>query len=251
MHTVQLSSHTGFDGWRGQRFAADHLTDLADGLHLSGLLGGCDALLSGYLGDAGLGAAVLDILGRLRAIRPDAFYCCDPVMGDDGRGLFVGPDLPAFFAARAIPAADLATPNRFELAQLTGLPAHGLDECLAAAAVLRAAGPRLVAVTSLGEPALPAGRIGSLLTTADGAWLVDTPKLAFRRSPAGAGDLFTAHLLGSLLSGLAPPTALERAVNAVFRVLELTVDGDEIALVGAQAALADPPAIYRAEAVSG
>lgn len=245
MHTVQLSSHTGFSTWRGQRFSGDQLTALTDGLAGSGLLGRCDALLSGYLGDAGVGEAVLDAVARLRASRGAVFYCCDPVMGDDGRGLFVGPDLPPFFAEQAVPMADLVTPNRFELAQLTGMPVGGLAECRAAAAALRARGPRLVAVTSLDHPAVPPGGIGSLLATADGAWLMVTPKLAFDRSPPGAGDLFTAHLLGGLLSGLAPPTALERTVNAVYRVLEETADGAEIALVGAQAALVEPPIRYR------
>ena len=107
-------------------------------------------------------------------------------------------------------------------------------------------GPRLVAVTSLGEPAVARGRIGSLLATGDGAWLVDTPRLPFSRSPPGAGDLFAAHLLGSLLSGAAAPEALERTVNAVYRVLTATIDGGEIALVAAQADLAAPPIVYRA-----
>ena len=76
-------------------------------------------------------------------------YACDPVMGDEGRGFFVRPGIPEFFRDRAVPAADIVTPNQFELAWLAGRTIASIDDALAAAAKLRATGPRIVVCTSL------------------------------------------------------------------------------------------------------
>ena len=55
-----------------------------------------------------LGADSLDTVELVKSRNPQAIYCCDPVMGDVGRGVFVNPDLPDQIAARALPAADIA-----------------------------------------------------------------------------------------------------------------------------------------------
>ena len=63
---------------------------------------------------------------------------------------------PNFSATRRWRCADIVTPNRFELEYLTGAPVASLAEAAAAAAMLRARGPRIVLVTSL--DAAPGGR---------------------------------------------------------------------------------------------
>ena len=48
-------------------------------------------------------------------------YCCDPVIGDTETGVYVRPGIEEFLRDHALPQADIATPNRFELERLTGL----------------------------------------------------------------------------------------------------------------------------------
>ena len=246
IHTVQFSNHTGHGQWRGQVFAAAVLAELVEGLAQGGVLGRCDAVLSGYLGTVATGQVVLDAARRARAANPALLYCCDPVMGEAGKGLFVHPDIPGFLGTEALPAADLVTPNQFELDLLAGAPTGGLDDILAAAGRLQARGPAMVAVTSLRPPAVALGRIGSLLVGKGGRWLIDTPLLAFDHPLGGAGDLFAALLLGRLLAGEPPPAALEKTVNGVYALLARTLaeNGVELALVAAQDDLVNPPARF-------
>ena len=59
-------------------------------------------------------------MARVRR-HPQAIYCCDPVIGDVEEGVYVREGIEAFCATHALPQADIATPNRFELERLTGL----------------------------------------------------------------------------------------------------------------------------------
>ncbi|HEY9549804.1 MAG TPA: pyridoxal kinase, partial [Kiloniellaceae bacterium] len=128
VHTVQFSNHTGYPDWQGEVFAAEQIARVLEGLEARGAFARCDALLTGYVGDPSLGAVILDAAARLRAANPQALWCCDPVMGDHGKGLFVRAGVPEFMAGRALPAADILTPNQFELELLAGGRPQGLDE---------------------------------------------------------------------------------------------------------------------------
>jgi pyridoxine kinase len=129
VHTVQFSNHTGYPDWQGQAFGADHIAAVIDGLAARGALARCDALLTGYIGDPALGAVVADTARRLRAANPRALWVCDPVMGDHGKGLFVREGVPEFMAGTALPAADVVTPNLFELELLSKTRPQGLEGC--------------------------------------------------------------------------------------------------------------------------
>ena len=76
---------------------------------------------------------VLDAVARVKAAAPDGVYCCDPVMGDVGRGMFVRPGIPELMRDRVVPAADIVTPNHFELDFLAGTTSTTLPELLEAA----------------------------------------------------------------------------------------------------------------------
>src|SRR5687767_8008763 len=89
IHTVQFSNHTGYASWRGRAFDAAMIRELTQGIGERGVLGQCDGVLSGYLGSAEIGAAVLEVVAQVRRANPAARYCCDPVIGDVGRGVFV------------------------------------------------------------------------------------------------------------------------------------------------------------------
>src|SRR3954451_20000350 len=147
IHTVQFSNHTGYGAWTGRVFEADLITELVDGIAARDALGQCDGVLSGYMGSAETGAAILDAVSRVKAANPGARYCCDPVIGDVGRGVFVRPGIPEFMREHAVPAADVITPNHFELDHLTSRTTRALPEVVAAVENLRALGPRTVLVT--------------------------------------------------------------------------------------------------------
>ena len=95
-------------------------------------------MLSGYQGAEDVGAVVLDAVARVKKAAPNAIYCCDPVMGDVGRGMFVRPGIPEFMRDRVVPAADVVTPNHFELDFLAGTTTTTLDGLLEAAHRVRA-----------------------------------------------------------------------------------------------------------------
>src|SRR3954447_13666572 len=149
IHTVQFSNHTGYGAWTGRVFDAPLIEELVDGLAVRGVLAACDGVLSGYMGSADIGNAVLSTVARVRAANPGALYCCDPVIGDVDRGVFVRPGIPEFLRDHAVPAADIVTPNQFELDYLSGLESATLAAAGEAVSRIQRLGPRVVLVTSL------------------------------------------------------------------------------------------------------
>ena len=133
VNTVHFSNHTGYGAWRGPLLAPSDVAEVITGIEERGVLPQCDAVLSGYQGAEEVGEVVLDAVARVKAANPAAVYCCDPVMGDVGRGFFVRPGIPEFMRDKVIPAADLATPNQFELEFLTGRQVGSTDDLLDAA----------------------------------------------------------------------------------------------------------------------
>lgn len=246
--TVQLSNHTGYAGSRGRAWDAETLAEVIRGIGERGAFARCDAVLSGYLGEAALGEVVLGAAAQVKAANPAAIYCCDPVIGDDHSGVFVRPGLVEFFRDRALPAADIVTPNRFELALLAGAAVAGVPDALAAAAALRRRGPRLVLATSLAGA--DADEIAMLAAGDDSAWLVATPRLPLVAN--GAGDLAAALFLGYWLRTRDDAAALGDAASAIYAVIEATWRSGEAELqvVAAQDALVSPPRRFTAQRVA-
>jgi pyridoxine kinase len=237
LNTVAFSNHTGHGKWRGGAVPVRVISALFEGIAELGVLPRCNAVLSGYLGEPEAGSLLLDIVARVKQANPRALYCCDPVMGDFGPGWYVRAGIPEFYRDRALPAADIATPNRFELEWLTGSRVGTLAEAGAAAAALRRRGPGLVLATSL-EPA--ADRVAVVAAGPEGAWAVETPRLPIEAT--GCGDAVAALFIGWLLKGKPVPEALALTVAAIWGVVEATVragDG-ELALIAAQDELIAP-----------
>ena len=248
VNTVQFSNHTGYGDWTGRVFGADEIADVIAGIAARGVLGTCDAVLSGYLGDAAIGGAVLQAVGQVKAANPRALWCCDPVMGDAGKGLYVREGVAAFFAGEALARADILTPNHFELEHLTGRRIATLAEAKRAVADLQARGPRCILVTSLATDTTPADAI-DLLAAEDGAFhLLRTPRVPLAAN--GAGDAMAAlFLLHRLRSGSAA-VALAQAASALYGVLHATAEAGarELLLIAAQAELAAPSRRFAAVA---
>ena len=241
VNTVHFSNHTGYGAWRGPLLSADDLREVVRGVEERGVLARVSAVLSGYQGAEDVGAVVLETVARTKELNPAAVYCCDPVMGDVGRGMFVRPGIPELMRDRVVPAADVITPNHFELDFLAGTTTRTTAELLAAVDSVRAAGPRTVLVTSVLTEDTPEGSVDVVAVSDEGAWSVRTPLLPL--SPNGCGDVTAAVFLAHLLRTGDAATALQRVTSTVFGILEATQAAGtrEIALVAAQDVIADPP----------
>ena len=249
IHTVQFSNHTGYGSWKGHVFDAAAITEVVAGIELRGVLGECDGVLSGYMGSADIGAAILDVVQKVKRANPAAKYCCDPVIGDVGRGIFVREGIPEFMRMKAMPAADIVTPNQFELDLLSKRSSKTLREARDAVKAVHDLGPAAILVTSLHTNETPADCIDLLASDESGCFMTRTPKLPLAVN--GAGDAIAALFFAHYLLGGKIGEALSRATSSIFGVLAKTVEADarEIQLVAAQEEIVNPGRIFEAKAL--
>ena len=252
INTVQFSNHTGYGDWKGAVYSGQSVRDLVDGIAARGALDRCDAVLTGYVGGADIGDAILHAVASVRRANPAALYCCDPVIGDTDTGVYVRPGIEAFLRDQALAAADIATPNRFEIERLTGVSCatlHGAKQAvLRLRSILHTDGPACVVVTSLETDSTPADCI-DMLTFEDGAFhILRTPRL--RLAVNGAGDAIAALFLFHRLRTGSSVAALEAAASSVFGVLKQTAKADsrEIMTIAAQEEFVTPTRVFRTEA---
>jgi len=240
IHTVQFSSHAGYPGFRGRAFEAGLIDDCVAGLQAVDALDKCGAVLTGYIGKAEVGDAALRAVAAVRSVSPGAVYACDPVIGDEGRGVYVGAGVAEFFRDRALAQADIATPNAFELEYLTGLAPRDAAETRAALTALRRRGPQVVVATSLRLNDTPADALDLAVADASGAWRLRTPLLPI--SVHGAGDLMSALFLAHWLQRRSAAEALASAAASVYGVVAATAEAGEreLALIAAQSEIAAP-----------
>ncbi|QNN53850.1 pyridoxal kinase PdxY [Nocardioides mesophilus] len=246
--TVHFSNHTGYGDWKGPLLAPADVAAVIEGVGDRGAFARCEAVLSGYQGAEEVGAVVLDAVAKVKAESPSAIYCCDPVMGDVGRGMFVRPGIPEFMRDRVVPAADVITPNHFELDFLAGVTTTTYDELLDAVAAVRAGGPDTVLVTSVILEDTPADMLDMVAVSGDGAWRTRFPRL--EASPPGAGDLTAAVFLANLLDGQGRglDEALARTTASVFAVVAATAEAGEreMRIIQTQDELASPSRTFEA-----
>jgi pyridoxine kinase len=251
VHTVQFSNHTGYGDAKGQVFDAGLIRDVVAGIEARGVLSECDGVLSGYMGGADIGAAILDCVETVKRANPSARYCCDPVIGDVGKGVFVRKGIPEFIKTKAMPLADIVTPNQFELDYLSGRGSTTLSDARDAIKAVHDLGPRAVLVTSVHTDETPEGEIDMLASDDTGLFRLRTPRLDLVAN--GAGDaiaaLFFAHYLRLGKIG----EALAHAGSAIFGVLEKTAEAaaNEIQVVLAQDQIVNPSRVFEAERLDG
>ncbi|MDF2391154.1 pyridoxal kinase PdxY [Aeromonas sp. 2MA4] len=243
VNTVQFSNHTQYrQGWQGMVMPDCHIRQLITGLADIGVLGQCDALLSGYLGSAEQGEEILAAVARLKALNPNALYFCDPVMGHPDKGCIVAPGVADFLKNRALACADMLAPNLLELEQLTEREIRNVPQALAACQQLRDQGVKLVMVKYLGKAGFAMDRFEMLLVCEEGAFHISRPLYPFARDPIGVGDLLSATMLANLLAGFTSVAAFERTNASVDAVVAQTwlAGAYELQLVAAQQAMVLP-----------
>jgi pyridoxine kinase len=249
VHTVQFSNHTGYGAWKGRVFDGAMIDEIVEGIAERGVLASCDGVLSGYMGSADIGHAILSAVARVKAANPKALYCCDPVIGDVGRGVFVRPGVPEFMRDKAMTLADIVTPNQFELEHLTGIPAGSLAAVRRAVAALRARGPRVVLLTSMVTGETPDDAIDMLAADGTGAWRVRTPRLSLNVN--GAGDAIAALFFVHFLKSGSAASALGEAAASIYGLLKRTAEAGsrEILTVAAQDEFVKPSRRFAVEPV--
>jgi len=249
IHTVQFSNHTGYGAWKGRVFEAEAIQEVVDGIADRGVLAQCDGVLSGYMGSAAIGEAVLDGVRRVKAANPAARYCCDPVIGDVGRGVFVRPGIPEFMRSQALAAADVITPNQFELEYLADRTTGTLTDALKAIEIVHALGPQAILVTSLHTEETPPDSIDLVASDPGGRYRVRTPKLPLTVN--GAGDAIAALFFVHYLRTGSVAAALSRAASSVYGVMRRTAEAGsrEILIIAAQDEFVTPRDVFEAQPI--
>jgi len=243
--TVHFSNHTGYESWRGPLLSAADLSSVVRGIDERGVLGDVDAVLSGYQGGEDIGAMILEAVALVKQRNPAAIYCCDPVLGDKDHGSYVRPGIAEFMRQHVVPAAQIITPNQYELTTLTGLPVSTMDDVLNGADAVHSMGPEVVLITSVVRQDGPPDTIEMVAVDDTGAWLVSTPRLP--RTFTGSGDVTAAIFLATVLRAWDLPRTLAHTAAVIYGVLKITNDlgRTELALIAAQDELIHPSHAFR------
>jgi pyridoxine kinase len=247
IHTLQYSNHPGYEKWQGEVFHAELIKKLVAGIEQRGVLGECDGVLSGYMGSAEIGAAILEAVATVRRANPSAHYCCDPVIGDVGRGIFVAQGIPEFMKAKAVPAADIITPNHFELDFLSGRESKTLAQVRDAVKAVHDLGPRVILVTSLRSDETPEDAVDLLASDGERCFRLRTSRLQVMVN--GAGDAIAALFYAHFLRSGRIDEALCKATSSIFGVLKKTAEAGtrEMQLIAAQDEFVEPSESFTAE----
>jgi pyridoxine kinase len=179
-------------------------------------------MMTGYFAAEDQVRCVARIIRQRKQDKQPVFYLCDPVLGDDERGLYVAESVAAAIRDELLPLADAATPNRFELQWLANHPVDGKEE--AASAARKLATPSVIATSVPGKR----DHLLTMLIDGNGWTQVETERRP--TAPHGIGDLLSGLYLGHRLLGSDGPAALRASVTAVERVLEASAGGSVLNL---------------------
>ena len=222
--TIVLSNHPGHAHVGGTRIAPETMRAMLKALGDNGWLGEVDAVLTGYLPTPEHAEVVAEAIAQVTTARARPLVLVDPVLGDDPRGLYIDVAAAEAVRDRLLPLADIITPNRFELAWLSGRPVANIASAEVAAGSL---GGVQVIATSL--PAGAPGEIANLMWTRHETMAVSVPRLV--KAPHGTGDLLAALFLGCVLNDQPAAEALRSAVAGVRAAIELSAGADELRLI--------------------
>ena len=234
--TVILPWHPGHGPSTRIPLATEAFTSALHDLERAKWRGEVGAVMTGYFAEDGQVRAAAALIRALKREDPKAVYLCDPVIGDAG-GLYVSAAVAQAIRDELLPLADIATPNRFELAWLAD---QQVDDNPSIAAAARRTGVPCVVATS--AHAMIKGAIANLLV--DGDRLVLVEHQALERAPNGLGDLFSALFLSHWLARKPGDEALRLASASVFEIAARSIraGADELLLQVEAASLKTPMA---------
>jgi pyridoxine kinase len=203
---------------------ADCLRDIARAPWLAEVGG----ILSGYLADATQAGPVAELVVAARETNDKLLFLCDPILAD-ADGPYRAPSVVAAVRDTLLPRADIATPNRYELALISG---KGATDNAGLVTLARLTGASEVVVTSAFAEE---GQIANLLVRPRDAF--SAVHAALPAAPNGTGDLFAALYLAYRLDGAGETDSMHRALDIVLRLVELSAGADVLPLIANQAVL--------------
>ncbi len=249
LNTVQFSNHTQYGKWTGMVIPQEQITEIVQGIDNIDSLSECDAILSGYIGAASQGSAILDAVAKIKAKNPNAIYFCDPVMGHPDKGCIVADGVAEFLRDEAMAQADIIAPNLVELRELTGLEVENFEQALEAVKIIRSKGPKKVLVKHLSKVGQDPSKFEMLLANEEDIWHISRPLHEFKaKDPVGVGDLTSGIFLANLLNGKSDLEAFEHTANAVNDVMSVTQQSGkyELQIIAAREFIANPKSQYKA-----
>ncbi|MDI3560423.1 pyridoxal kinase [Bradyrhizobium sp. Arg816] len=219
--TTLLSNHPRYPTLRGRVLETELVADLLKGVEERDLVDEAAVLVTGYLGSPGNAEVIADFVERALTRNSKLVYLCDPVIGDDGR-VYVADGILDVVQHRLLPAANLTTPNQFELELLSGVTIADTQSLRAACTAL--AGQRRIDVVATGCTLADTaeGQVETVLCADGQLSRFATPRLPIR--PSGTGDLLTGLIAAHLAKGKAMQAAVRLAVETIFAVLVRTQD---------------------------
>lgn len=234
MPTVLLSNHPGHTRFAGAPVAPEQLSAMVEALEANGWLGDVDAVLTGYLPSAAHVDLAAALVERVRRLRHEALFVCDPVLGDDPKGLYIAREAAERLRDRLIGLADVTTPNRLELEFLTGRPVGGIDQAARALECLDCGGGIATSIPAGG------GELANVLSLGPAFAVTRVPRRD--KAPHGTGDLMAGLLTGYLLDRATAAQALALATAGVERVLAASEGGPDMQLTDALGEATSAPA---------
>lgn len=222
--TVNFSNHPGYGSFTGSVKEAHKIQEEINGLANLDILGECDAILSGYLGEVETAKTVSRTIELIKEQNETAIYLLDPVIGDDGQ-IYVKNGLIEAFKNELLPKADVILPNQSELGWLSGLKINDVSSLKTASKYLIKCGAKTVVVTGIPE----IETLTNYVITSDAFWAISTPKL--NRKFSGTGDLFSSLFTGAFLQTKDLYNALNFATEGCSIVVRETQKKDSKELI--------------------
>ena len=222
--TVNFSNHPGYGSFTGSVKEAHKIQEEINGLANLDILGECDAILSGYLGEVDTAKTVSRTIELIKEQNETAIYLLDPVIGDDGQ-IYVKNGLIEAFKNELLPKADVILPNQSELGWLSGLKINDVSSLKTASKYLIKCGAKTVVVTGIPE----IETLTNYVVTSDAFWAISTPKL--NRKFNGTGDLFSSLFTGAFLQTKDLYNALNFATEGCSIVVRETQKKDSKELI--------------------
>jgi pyridoxine kinase len=213
--TVLFGRHPGWGVPGGDVVGVDTFQGMLDGIEANGLFGVVDLVITGYFANGAQVRAAGRAIDKIRAAERGAGYgrkpriVVDPIMGDEGKGLYVNAEVSEALMLELIPRADLLTPNAWEIERITG--ARIRDARGARGAARQLGRPTLVTSTPHGAD------MAVVYADNNEAWVAAHPRQA--KAPHGVGDLLTALFAAALVEDQPLSYALARSVGAVYETV--------------------------------
>ena len=216
--TVVMGRHPGLGAPGGGPAPMDLMASALEGMKANGALDQADAVFTGYFKNPDQVRLAAGLIAEARVQRPELLVMVDPIIGDgaadggDG-GLYVSAETARAIRDDLMPFASVITPNRFELAWLSGRELTTPEDVVAAARTLAP----VVLCTSA-----PAGlnEVSVISVTPDDAFSAQMPRI--EPAPFGTGDVFAASALAERLAGARWRDAAARAMARISHVLDET-----------------------------